>query len=169
MSKILVALVLCAGCGTRDGLDSDGGPDAGLEVSALADTKDADSHKQKLYTYVLPKDMQPTTVSGLEVVLKAESASPPEGYFIDVFAVKPAKDQKEKPQRLELGTQAVFKPLKKGESTTVYLDPPSKEAWLQGRTGEELRLGFQIKPGNPDRKTPDVKLRIVDVKLAPPQ
>lgn len=171
MSKSLIALTFCIGCGCQGGMDSDRGPATGLEFSqnekAQSASKDADPAKTKFYTYKLPTDVQSQTVSGLEVVLQADSPPSPEGYYIDLFAVRPAKDKEGNLQRLPLGGQDVFKPLKKGETTTVYLNAPSKDAWLQGKTGEELKLEFQIKPANPNRKKPNVTLRIVDVKVTP--
>lgn len=177
MSKILLVLTFCisTGCGESAATDSDAVPADGVELSSQektqSESKDADPDKKKkkkklkLYTHRLPTDMQPHQVTGLEVVLRANSPPAPEGYYIDLFAVQPAKDKKEKPRRLPLGGQDVFKPLKKGETTTVYLKAPPKDAWLQGKYRAELQLGFQIIPAHPKREKPGVTLRIVEVKV----
>jgi hypothetical protein len=170
MSRLLAALVVCIGCG---GPNVTGGereftdkPEFSGNPRSASPPKDDDREKAPLFTYKLPKNVKRRDISGIEVVLQADSSRSPEGYYIDVFAVVPAKTKDEKPRHIPLGGQDVFKPLKERETTTVYLSPPAVDAWLKGKSGAELKLGFEVKPANPDRPTPDVMLRITDVKAA---
>ena len=73
---------------------------------------------------------------------------------------------KTKFKRIPLGETTVFKPLQEGESLTAYLESPPKTAWMQTSSGEEMRVGFEIKPGHPERKVPDVDLHIVKIEAS---
>jgi hypothetical protein len=128
-------------------------------------SKTFEPERVKPYTFELPKDVRPEEVAGLEVKLKAD-ATASEGFYVDFYALKSMQvsdDGQVRQKKFSLGGRTFFKPPRVGETSTFYLNAPPKEAWQ----GDELKVGFQIKPAHPDRKMPDVSLQIVEVRDAP--
>lgn len=150
---LLIVIVLLAACSApAAGPNDKNPPEPTREVEAT------------LVTHRLPKNVAPGLVTGLEVVVKSDSAPAAEGYYVDLFAYQPPATSGGKPKWVPLGGQIVFKPLRKGESTTIVLDSPPQEAWLHRSTGDELRVAVSVKAAVPERDPPEVKLQIVEVK-----
>lgn len=172
MSKLIFVLSCCIGCVAGSTGEADKQAQRADCASDTTDNRAEDDIKreeQKLYTFRLPMGASADSVSGFEVLVRAESPQAAESYKIEVFAVQvPGANEKES-RVVPLGGHDVFRPLKKDETTIVFLDAPSQATWWHGSDGEQLKLGVRVQPANPKRTPPKVALRIVDVKPVVPK
>jgi hypothetical protein len=134
----------------------------GSEEAASANQRVAEAAGEPVqpYLFKLPHTIEVSRVSGLDVVFEVQQTEANESYYIDLFALKDLPGSK---QEIRLGGQAVFKPLAKGQKTTVYLEAPPQAAWIRHDGELELWIEWRVSPAHPQRAAPKVKLRIQGV------
>lgn len=157
----LLTLAACNGSGT--GARSNSSADPNSDPGNAAIVYNANGFREH-YVYKVAKSADAEKLKALEIELEVDQTSSSEGFLINFVALSPTQTPSKKDRVTLIGQTAIYKALKKGERTNVYLDAPPQAAWVQTKGGLELNISFEVLAGHAERKKPEIGLRIVQVE-----